>query len=900
MSSEATSEQATSEQASWHALSLDEALQRQASSLGGLFADEAARRLSRFGPNRLEAVAAVSVWELLLRQFRSVVVALLTGAAALAFALGDVAEAVAIFAVLAANVGLGFWSEWGAHRAMDALRKLQVQQAKVRRGGEEMIVDAADLVPGDLMVLEEGVAIPADGRLVESAELNTLEAPLTGEPFPVAKSPAPVADDEPLADRTCMVWKGTLVSTGHALAVVTGTGRDSEVGRISAQVEEAHAASGRTPLEQRLDQLGRRLVFITLVVAAVVTAVGVLRGGEVWLMVETGLALAIAAVPEGLPVVATITLAVGMHRMARRRALVRHLPAVETLGSTTVICTDKTGTLTAGTMTVVRLWLAGRADSHRDVEVNETGFRSGDEELRSDDPELTRALRVGTLANRATPDQGDPTEIALLGAAGKAGLDRRALVANRPEIAEVPFTSERRYMATFHRSEEEDDDEVLVCLKGAPTRLAELCTRLRSNEGDLAKDSPMDDDARRRVDEANRGMASRGLRVLALAEGRLAEGGLQEENPESSLGDPVFLGLVGVADPPAPDVRATIETLDAAGIRTVMVTGDQNVTAKAVAAELGLQREDDEVMDGRELSSLDVPQLAARLDRICAFSRVSPGEKLRIVEAYQQRREIVGMLGDGVNDAPALEKADIGVAMGGRGTDVAKETADMVLADDRFSTVAVAVEEGRVIYDNILKFIFYLFSCNVSEVLVLFLSVVAGLPLPVLPLQILWLNLVTDVFPALALAMEPAEDDVMKRPPRDPKTAILSRTFMTKIGLHAGLLTAVALGAFAWSLQLRGDSLDRARTIAFMTLAFSQLLHVLNARSDRAVLWTRRLLQNAWVWAAIGLTTSLQLLVLYVPALSRVFAATPLGASDWLLVGIASAVPLALGQLLRR
>lgn len=888
-----------SESASWHSQPVDRVLACLRSGEGGLTDAEAARRLERYGPNLLKPARPPSALRILWDQARSLVILLLFVAAAGALLVGDHLEAAAIGAVLVLNTGIGFWMEWRARVAMEALRRMQVHEAVVVRDGRERRIDARALVPGDLVVLEAGAAIAADARIVWSAELRAIEAPLTGESEPVAKSAEPVglpADEGvPLAERASMVYKGTLVAAGSGRAVVVGTGRATEIGRIQELVEETEPE--RTPLERRLDSLGRRLVAIALGAAAVVSVLGVWRGGTLWPMIETGIALAIAAVPEGLPVVATITLAVGMRRMARRHALVRRLPAVETLGSTTVVCADKTGTLTAGEMTVRAVYVAGG-----DVEATGSGYaRAGEFRIggRAVDARsvagLEPALRIGALANRARllngsgsrGIHGDPTEAALLVAASKAGLERDRLRREWPEIAEVPFSSERRWMATFHRS---PGGGTVAYVKGAPDRVLEMSARA------LGVDAPhaLDDAARRRWRSANRRLAERGLRVLAVGELDLA--------PDATPGPDVvrgltFVGLIGMIDPPAPGVRETIARLHRAGVRTVMITGDQAITAAAVGRELGVIRSaEDETLDGRVIAKLSDDDLTGRVGRAAVFSRVSPEDKLRIVRAYQRRGEIVGMLGDGVNDAPALRRADIGVAMGGRGTDVAKETAAVVLQDDRFETIGVAVEQGRVIFDNIRKFIFYLFSCNLSEVLVLLVAGLAGWPLPLLPLQILWLNLITDVFPALALAMEAAEPDVMSRPPRDPRSAILSRRFLALIGGFGMTLTAATLGVFLWALHVWRVELGHAVTLAFMTLGFTQLLHVFNARGREAVFRTRRWLENGWVWGAIAVTTALQLAAVYLRPLADILRTHPLGLEDWGLVGVGALLPLVAGQ----
>jgi Ca2+-transporting ATPase len=552
-------------------------------------------------------------------------------------------------------------------------------------------------------------------------------------------------------------------------------------------------------------------------------------------------------------------------------------------------------------MTVTTLWAGGR-----EVEVGGRGYAPEGELTVTgggepeDVPGLRELLTVAALANRANvrrkadggdgwTAEGDPTEAALLVAAGKAGVERERLREERPEVAEVPFDSDRMWMATFHESPE---GETVACVKGAPRHLVELSDRLVGGGGE----EDLDEAGRERLLEINRELARRGLRVLALAQKVLGE---SEEPGEAAVESLTFLGYAGLMDPPAPGVAETVERLRRAGVRTVMITGDQSVTAEAVARDLGVLTPEEEVLDGRELARMAPEELARRVERVGTYSRVSPRDKLAIVEALQARGEIVGMLGDGVNDAPALKKADIGVAMGGRGTDVAKETAAVVLADDRFPTVAVAVEQGRVIFDNIRKFIFYLFSCNLAEVLVLFAAGVAGWPQPLLPLQILWLNLLTDVFPALALALEPPEADVMDRPPRDPDAAILSRGFVGRIGFYGLLLTASTLGVFLWGLYGWGVEVRHAVTLAFMTLALTQLAHVFNARTFGPLPW-RRWLTNGWVWGALALTLGLQLAAVYQPGLSRVLDTHPLGLADWGLVAAASLLPLAVGQVGRR
>ncbi len=877
----------------FHALEVDAALAEMATPRRGLDASEAEARLARDGPNVLKAARPRSAWKILLDQLRSLVVLLLFVAAAIAIASGDRLEAIAIAAVLVLNTLLGFVTEIRARRAMEALLRLEAPRAVVLRGGETLEIAARDVVTGDLVRLEPGQSIPADARVIEATDLRVEEAALTGESMPVQKSPQPVPIDAPLPDRTSMVYKGTAVAAGAALALVIGTGMRTELGRIGELVERI--PEERTPLERRLDALGRRLVLLVLAVAAVVVGMGLLQGSPLALMLETGIALAIAAVPEGLPAVATIALAVGVRRMARRRALVRRLPSVETLGSVTVICTDKTGTLTAGEMTATTLWL-----DRRELRISGAGYAAEGEFLHDgrrvdprEDPIGDVALRIAVLANRAGLEpgphgaraRGDPTEAALLVAARKAAVDREAIVDAWPEQGEVPFSSERALMATFNRG---PDGALVAHVKGAPGRILDCCDRVLTRDGER----PLDPERRREIESRNATMAGHGQRVLALALGPVAEAS------EAALHGLVFVALVGLADPPAPGVRETIRTLRGAGIRTAMITGDQAATAAAIALDLGLSEPDDEVLGARELQRLGEEALSRRIGRVAVFSRVSPEQKLAIVSAYQRRGDIVAMLGDGVNDAAALKKADVGVAMGIRGTDVAKEAAAIVLQDDRFRTIAAAVEEGRVIFDNIRKFVFYLFSCNLAEVLVLLGAGLAGLPLPLTPLQILWLNLVTDTFPALALALEPAEPDVMRRPPRRPDAAILSAGFLRAIAFYAGLITAATLLAF-W-LAVAGPLADpsRALTVSFITLALAQAFHLGNARSHGAVLG-RGALSNRYALGAVALVLLLQLLALYAPPLTAVLDTRPLRWQEWLIVLPLSALPGLVGQAVR-
>jgi Ca2+-transporting ATPase len=824
-------------------------------------------------------------------QLRSVLVLLLLAAAAVAALTGDAADVVAIGAVLVLNVAIGFGTELRAHRAMEALLRLEVLRARVVREGRVREVDARELVPGDMIVIEAGQTVPADARLLEAAELRTVEASLSGEPGSVAKcADATLSETAPIADRRTMVYKTSSVVAGAARAVVVATGMATEVGRIGELT--ARVVKGRTPLERRLDALGRQLALVALAIALLIAALGAWQGMPLALLLQTAIALAVAAVPEGLPVVGTIAMAVGVRRMARRRALIRHLPVVETLGSASVICTDKTGTLTGGQMTATVLRLADR-----EVTVSGAGlvpegqFRAAGRLVDpAADPALSLALRIGALANAAELHQrdgtwhpvGDPTDVAFLVLARKAGMDRRRLLTEWPPVRQVPFSSRRMLMATFNQQ----DDRLLALVKGAPRPVIERCDRIATDAGERL----LRPGEREQLLDWSRDLAARGLRVLALATSKVEAVG-------DELVGLTWVGFVGLSDPPAAGVRETVRAFREAGIRTVMITGDHRLTAETLARELGLLQATDRALEGGEVERLSDTELDRVAATVGVFGRASPETKLRIIAAFQRRGEIVAMLGDGVNDAAALRKADIGVAMGGRGTDLAKEAADVILEDDRFPTIGVAIEEGRVILENVRKFVFYLFSCNLAELLVLLGAGLAGYPAALAPLQILWLNLLTDTFPALALAVEPGEPGIMQRPPADPRAAILPAAALRPTVGYAVLIALVTLAAFAWGL--RDGTVAVAGTVAFMTLAFAQILHLGNARSAGPVLSPRRALGNPFALGAAALAVALQLLAGLVPPLSRVLRVTQLSVAQWLIVGILGLVPAVVGQALK-
>ncbi|MEJ2747581.1 MAG: cation-transporting P-type ATPase, partial [Anaerolineae bacterium] len=751
---------------------------------------------------------------------------------------------------------------------------------------------AAKLVPGDILLVEGGDVITADLRLIEASKLQTDESTLTGESTPVEKQVDELPEETVLAERSNMLFKGTAVTRGSGEGVVVATGMATELGHISQLVEEAEAEF--TPLEKRLDQLGRKLIWVTLGIISVVAITGILRGRAIVLMIETAVALAVAAIPEGLPIVATIALARGMMRMARRNALVNRLAAVETLGSTNVICTDKTGTLTENQMTVTQLVLPGQT-----IHITGEGLQA-EGEFRQDgtavsaaqNADLQQALRVGALCNNASFNGsavGDPVEVALLVAAAKADMRREDLVSRLPESREEAFDPDKKMMATFHQAG--GHGRYLVAVKGAPEPVLAAANQIAADENP----NDLDESGKTSWLEKNDALAAAGLRVLALATKTTDD---LEADPYAGL---TFIGLVGLLDPPREDVQPAIEACHDAGIQVTMVTGDQPATARNVGTAVGLLAEDDErpVIHGRDLASqeTDDDKTQQRILSAPILARVTPAQKLALIDAYQQNGSIVAMTGDGVNDAPALKKADIGIAMGQRGSQVAQEAADMVLQDDAFSTIVAAIEQGRIIFGNIRKFVLYLISCNVSEVMVVFLASLVNAPLPIRPLQILFLNLVTDVFPALALGVGEGDPAIMRQPPRDPDEPVLNGRHWWAISGYSFLITIATLAALALALLWLEMTVEGAVTISFLTLAFAQLWHVFNMRDNDTGIFRNDITRNPYVWGALALCTGLLLAAVYLPVLSGVLQTVPPGVDGWGLVIGLSLVPLLIGQV---
>ena len=886
----------------------------------GLPSDEARTRLERYGPNELASEPPVPAWRRFLAQFQDVLVVLLLVATAISALLWvyerDTSlpyEAIAIFAIVLLNAVLGYVQESRAEAAVAALRALSAAEAAVIRGGERRRVPAADLVPGDLILIEEGDTVPADARLVEATALQTAEASLTGESLPVSKDTDPIDEEVALGDRSNMVFSGTAATYGRGTALVTATGMQTEIGRIAGLLKETH--DEETPLQRELDRTGKVLGLVVVAIAVVMIGTIILvdqvRGfGAIFDVLILGVALAVAAVPEGLPAVVTAVLSIGVQRMATRNAIVRHLAAVETLGSASVIASDKTGTLTKNEMTVrVVVTASGRVTfSGSGYAPNGFATRDGggplDGALRV---EIERALAAADRANNAEVHErdgrwvveGDPTEGALIVAARKCGLEGTELDTKLPRVGEVPFSSERKLMSTVHRDTERDD-RLVVFAKGAPDVLITRCTRELVGE----EPRPLTPERRAEIRRANEELADQALRTLGVAIRHLAndEAVRQGSGVDVSIeSDLVFAGLIGMIDPPRPEAANAVARAKGAGVRPIMITGDHPRTAAVIARELGITS-DAHAATGAELEKLTDDALAQTAMEVGVYARVNPEHKLRIVRALQRRGAIVAMTGDGVNDAPALKTADIGVAMGITGTDVSKEAADVVLADDNFASIVAAVEEGRAIFANIRKFLRFLLSSNIGEVLTMFVGVLLGrrigLPtepgtvvLPLLATQILWINLVTDGAPALALGVDPPDEGLMQKPPRPPGEGVITAQMWRGIFFVGAVIAASTLLIFDAALPgglIEGNgTLPYAQTMAFTTLMLAQMFNAFNARSDERSAFAR-LFTNRWLWLSVAVSVVLQCVVLYVPAMQRAFGTVALTPMDWMWCTVAA------------
>jgi Ca2+-transporting ATPase len=868
----------SSPERAWHALDPAAA----ASELGtdaveGLSRDEAAARLSSIGPNRLAEPPTRAAWLVFLDQFRNALIVVLIAAAVLAGLVGDFKDTVVIALVLVGNAVLGFVQEHRAERSLAALRQMLVATAKVRRGGRVAEVDAELLVPGDVVLVEAGDRVPADGRFVVAASVEVDESALTGESTPVAKSTDPVGPDAPLAERTSMAFMNTVVTRGRGELVVTGTGMRTEIGALAGLLKAA--VTEPTPLQRQLTVLGKRLAVVGAAAVGVFFALGITRGEPLADTVLSAVALAVAAIPEGLPAVVTVTLAVGVHQLAKRGAIVKRLASVETLGSTTVICSDKTGTLTLNQMTARSVVAGGRR-----LSVTGEGYQSDGAIQGGADPVVTRLAELAVACNDSRVVDGaavgDPTEAALVVLGAKAGVDLDDLARRWPRIDEVPFDSARKLMATFHRAE---GDRVVVAVKGGADVLLGRCAAVATAEGRM----PLDASTRAELDASIESMAGDGLRVLAIAERHLFGDALDSVDGEEGLVELVdeltLVGLVGLLDPPRPEARDAIALCRRAGIAVKMITGDHAATATAIAAQLGLQGR---TLTGAQLDAMTDGELAGAVEGTAVFARVSPEHKVRLVQALRAQGHTVAMTGDGVNDAPALKTADIGVAMGITGTEVSKEAAAMVLTDDNFATIVRAVEAGRGIYDNIVKFVRFQLSTNAGAIVSLIGAQLAGLPVPFTALQVLWVNLIMDGPPAMALGVDPPDRTAMQRAPRSNGEAILTTRRLGRVLATGAVMGAGTLGVLAVAVETSNEA--HALTLAFTTFVLFQVFNALCARSEITSVFSRATLRNSKLWASLAAVVALQVTAVQVDAFHDTFGTTDLTAWDWVLATAAA------------
>ena len=844
-------------QQNWHTLSPHEAAQRlECNAQSGLSSAQAAARLTQFGPNALQEKRARSPWRMLLDQFTDFMIIVLIVAAIISGFVGDIGDTIFIIVIVILNAVIGFIQEYRAERAMAALKHMAEASTQILRDGQVETVNATELVPGDVVLLEAGNVVPADLRIIETARLRIDESALTGESVAVEKQTQALSSASmSLGDKLCMAYKGTIVTYGRARGLVVATGMNSELGKIAALLSED--SDTKTPMQKRLVNFGKWLSVAALAICVLVFVVGVLRGEPLLLMFMTAVSLAVAAIPSALPAVVTISLALGAHKMVKQHALIQRLPAVETLGSVTFICSDKTGTLTQNKMHVTAIYTDGRLN------------RDWQEENQPEPwPTLFHAL---ALSNDAHLDKhgkvrGEPTEAALLHAAQAAGRDKLVLEGAAPRLKELPFDSERKRMTTFHGMA----GNIIAYSKGSPESLLPCCERVLMADGEQAID-------REALLQQAETMAADGLRVLAIACRRWSE--LPESEHFAELeGELIFLGFIGLIDPPRNEAREAVAQCKSAGITPVMITGDHPATARAIARELGILADGDgRVMTGSELAQLDQLAFEAEVEQVRVYARVDPAQKIKIVKALQDMGEVVAMTGDGVNDAPALKAADIGIAMGKGGTDVAREAAHMVLLDDNFATIVHAVRHGRRLYDNIRKFIRYAVSTNSSEIWTIFLAPFLGLPIPLLPTHILWINLVTDGLPGLALTAEPAERGIMRRPPRRPHESLFAHGMWQHM-IWVGLLIAgMCLLVQAWALH---SGSAHWQTMVFTVLTLSQLAHVLAIRSEKESLFGIGFFSNPAMAAAVLITFALQMATIYVPALNPIFKTEALSLNE--------------------
>jgi len=870
----------------WHNLEASETITSLNSSASGLSQEEAQKRLEQFGPNELVEKEKISPWAIFLEQFKSVLIIILLIAVVLSAILGEVADAIIIGIIVFFACGLGFIQEYRAERAMEALKRMAAPLASVLRDSKEAEIPARELVPGDIILLRTGDKVPADARLIEAVNLKTDEASLTGESVPIEKISDPIEGEVNVGDKRNTVFMGTAAVYGRAKAIVTATGMATEFGKIAGMLQEVKTE--RTPLQVNLDRMGKWIAIAALTLCFVLAGLGIMRGHEILEMFIWGVALAVAAVPEALPAVVVISLALGVRRMVKRHALMRRLPAVETLGCTTFICSDKTGTLTQDQMTVQRIYLDGKLIDVTGVGYEPKGefYLDGTALAPEQNPSLQTLLNISALcndtsltsANGTWEIRGDPTEGALVVAAAKAGLWQKDLTSQCPRLGEIPFSSETKRMTIVHQSPQGK----IAYSKGAPEVILSSCSHICSS----GRERKLTNEDRNNILSVAQGMAGDALRVLGMAYKQLPHAAVINEAIEQDM---VFVGLAGMIDPPREEVKEAVKLCDRAGIKSVMITGDHKLTATAIAKELGLLKEG-VALSGAELDNLSDEEFEALIEKIEVYARVSPAHKLRVVEVLTKKGHVVAMTGDGVNDAPALKKADIGVAMGITGTDVTKEAADMVLTDDNFASIVAAVEEGRGIFGNIKKYLMYLLSSNIGEVLLMAVAILfgplIGLPygaIPLIAIQILYVNLATDGLPAIALSVDPVDPDIMEQKPRPRGQGIFTKPVLILMVIGGVWSCLVNLGIFKWALDA-GRGMIEAQCLCFLTLIIIQFFKAYNFRSDKHSIFKIGLFKNKWLNLAICWETALLLIVVYLPFLQEPFHTFPLGFGDWVLV----------------
>lgn len=882
----------------WHKMSKEEIISSlETDPHQGLSDDEVNKRLSEYGTNELKEEEKKSFLSKLIEQFSDFLILILIAAALISFFVGEGKDAIVILAIVVLNAFLGIYQEGKAEKSLEALKKMASPTAKVIRNGHLSEVPASTLVPGDIVSLDAGDIIPADLRLIESSNLKIEEASLTGESVPVEKDSSIVfQEDVSLGDRKNMAYMGTSITYGRGKGVVVETGHNTEIGKIATMIQTYEDED--TPLQKQLNKLGKFLGITTIVICIVVFLVGLLQGRELLEMFMVSISLAVAAIPEGLPAIVTIVLAIGMNRMVKRNAIVKRLLAVETLGSTTVICSDKTGTLTQNEMTVVKVYTNDKI-----IDVTGTGydiygeFKIGNENI-GDTEFLNTLLHIAVLDNDADLEKtadgykviGDPTEGALVTLAAKGNIQKSSANEKYPRIEEIPFDSSRKMMTTFHKNY--IPNKIVSFTKGAPDIVINRCSKIKIEDKIL----DLTDEMKKEILEVNNRFSEDALRVLALAYREYDE--LPEDiSPENNEIDMTFVGLVGMIDPPRPEAKEAIKKCKEAGIKTIMITGDYKETAFAIAKELGMAESKEEAMMGDEINKVSDEELKEIVKKVKVFARVSPEHKVRIVTALKENGEIAAMTGDGVNDALALKKADIGVSMGITGTDVAKNTADMILTDDNFASIVAAVEEGRIIYSNIKKFVAFLLSCNIGEILIVFTSILLNLPVPLFAIQLLWLNLVTDSFPALALGVEKGDPDIMKIPPRNPDEPILTGKLLIRIALQSIAISVASLLSYIWGLSTYNGDLTKARTVIFACLITAELLRAFSSRSLNYTLFKIGFFTNKTMVYAVLASFALLLVVIYVPFLQPIFHTAALGLYDWCVILGLAIIPLIVGEL---